>query len=116
MIVRMDEEGFETDLRAAMAPEPASLALRQRVLVQATAENRAPKGARGWLAALDPRGWRVLQLGAVAAAASLAIGIFAGASGLVPDSATETTMAANDGTFDLVALAYDDTGLSGDMQ
>jgi hypothetical protein len=44
--------------------------------------------------------------------------VFAGASGLVPDSSPTTTVASNDsGTVDLVALAYDDTsGLSGDMQ
>jgi hypothetical protein len=101
-----------------LAPEPASLALRQRILVQATQESRTPKRT-GWLAALDPRGWRLLELGSLAAAASLAIGIFAGASGLVPDSGTATTTIASNesGTVDLVALAYDDTsGLSGDMQ
>jgi hypothetical protein len=120
----MDEERFEADLRAALAPEPASLALRRRVLAQATQENRAPK-RMGWLAAprpflFDPRSWRMLELGSLAAAASLAIGIFAGASGLVPDGdSAAATVAGNDGggTVDLVALAYDDTsGLSGDMQ
>ena len=116
--MRIEEERFEADLRAALAPEPASLALRQRVLVQATQENRTPKRS-GWRAALDPRGWRLLELGSLAAAASLAIGIFAGASGLVPDSSTTITVAGNDSnnTVDLVALAYDDTSaLSGDMQ
>jgi hypothetical protein len=114
--MRMDEERFEADLRAALAPEPASLALRQRILAQATQESRSPKRS-GWLAAFDPRSWRLLELGSMAAAASLAIGIFVGASGLVPDSATATAIAGNDaGTVDLVALAYDDTGLSGDMQ
>ncbi len=116
--MRMDEEKFEAALRAAMAPEPASLALRQRILVQATQENREPKRS-GWLAALDPRSWRLLELSSLAAAASLAIGIFAGASGLVPDSATTTTVASSDSssTVDLVALAYDDgSGLSGDLQ
>jgi hypothetical protein len=115
--MRMDEEKFEVELRAALAPEPASLALRQRILAQATAENRTRKRA-GWLAAFDPRSWRLLELGSLAAAASLAIGVFAGASGLVPDSGTTTTVAGNDsGAVDLVALAYDDTGgLSGDMQ
>jgi hypothetical protein len=116
--MRMDEEKFEAALRAAMAPEPASLALRQRILVQATQENREPKRF-GWLAALDPRSWRLLELSSLAAAASLAIGIFAGASGLVPDSATTTTVASSDSssTVDLVALAYDDSsGLSGDLQ
>ena len=117
-----NKERFEADLRAAMAPEPASLALRQRVLAQATPESRSAKRARsGWLAALDPRNWpeswRLLELGSLAAAASLAVGIFAGASGLVPDAAT-TTVAANDSnTVDLVALAYDGSGtIAGDMQ
>jgi hypothetical protein len=116
MTMRMDDERFEAGLRAALAPEPASLALRQRVLAQATQESRNPKRS-GWLAALDPRSWRLLELGSLAAAASLAVGVFAGASGLVPD-ATMTTAASGDGnTVDLVALAYDDTGgLSGDMQ
>ena len=117
--MRMDEERFEAELRAAMAPEPASLALRQRILAQATQENREPKRS-GWRAALDPRSWRLLELSSLAAAASLAIGIFAGASGLVPDSGTTTTtVAGNDSSsaVDLVALAYDDSnGLSGDMQ
>ncbi len=115
--MRMDEEKFEAELRAAMAPEPASLALRQRILVQATQENLAPKRS-GWFAALDPRGWRLLELSSLAAVASLAIGIFMGASGLVPDSSTTTSVAATDSgsTVDLVALAYDDSGLSGDLQ
>lgn len=115
----MEEERFEADLRAALAPDPAGIALRQRILAQATQENRTVKGGwPGWLAALDPRSWRLLELGSLAAAASLAIGIFAGASGLVPDSGTATTLASNDsGTVDLVALAYDDSsGLSGDLQ
>jgi anti-sigma factor RsiW len=119
MTMGNEEERFEADLRAALAPEPASLALRQRVLAQAVQENRTAKGALpGWLAALDPRGWRLLELGSLAAAASLAIGIFAGASGLVPDSSgTAATVASNDSsTVDLVALAYDDSGISGDLQ
>ena len=113
-----EEERFEADLQAAMAAEPASIALRQRVLAQATQENRSAKGALpGWLAALDPRSWRLLELGALAATASLAIGIFAGASGLLPDTSTTTTVASNDSsTVDLVALAYDDSGISGDLQ
>ena len=114
------EERFEADLRAAMAPEPASLALRQRVLVQATQENRKPKNAGlGWLAGFDPRSWRMLELGTLAAAASLAIGVFAGASGLVPDTATTTTVASSSdsGTVDLVALAYDESSvMPGDLQ
>ena len=115
--MRLDEEKFEAALRAALAPESASLALRQRILAQATQENLKPKHA-GWRAAFDLRSWRLLELGSLAAAASLAIGVFAGASGLVPDSSTTTTVAVNDsGTVDLVALAYDDSsGLSGDMQ
>ena len=116
--MRHEDERFEADLRAALAPEPASLALRQRILVQATQENRSPgRGRSGWLAALDPRGWRFLELGALAAAASLAIGVFVGASGLVPDTAAATTTVASSdsGTFDLVALAYDD-GVTGDLQ
>lgn len=117
--MRLEEERFEADLRAAMAPEPASTALRQRILAQATEENRKPKGAfSGWLSSLDLRSWRLLELGSLAAAASLAVGIFAGANGLIPDAATTTTVAANDsGTVDLVALAYDDSGdLAGDLQ
>jgi hypothetical protein len=115
--MRTEEEKFEADLLAAMAAEPASTALRQRILAQATQENRTAKRPR-WLAALDPRSWRLLELGSLAAAASLAIGIFAGASGLVPDGSPTTTLASNDSsTVDLVALAYDDTsGLSGDLQ
>ncbi len=113
--MRMDEEKFEAELRAALAPEPASLALRQRILVQATQEHRAPKRG-GWLAVLDPRGWRLLELSSLAAAASLAIGIFMGASGLMPDSSTTTSVADTNSSVDLVALAYDDSGLSGDLQ
>ena len=113
-----EEEKFEMNLRAALAPEPASAALRQRILAQAVAGNRTVKSALpGWLAAFDPRSWRLLEVGALAAAASLAIGVFAGASGLVPDATTTTTVAANDSsTVDLVALAYDDSGVPGDLQ
>jgi hypothetical protein len=122
MSMRTEEERFEADLRAALAPEPASMALRQRVLAQARQENRtAPRARSGWRAVLDPQNWlgnwRGLELGALAATASLAVGIFAGASGLMPDTAT-TTVARNDSNmFDLVALAYDDsTGVAGDLQ
>jgi hypothetical protein len=118
MTMRTEEERFEADLRAALAPEPASLALRQRVLAQAMHENRtATRGQPGWLTMLDPRNWRLLELGGLAATASLAVGIFAGANGLMPD-ATTTTLASNDSnTVDLVALAYDDsTGVTGDLQ
>ena len=115
-----EEARFEADLRAAMAPDPAGIALRQRILAQATQENRTAKGARpGWLSALDPRGWRLLELGSLAAAASLAIGVFAGASGLVPDTSAVTAVASNDtgSTVDLVELAYDDTSaMTGDLQ
>lgn len=119
--MRMDEERFEADLRAALAPEPAGTALRQRILAEATQESRTARRARaGWLAVLDPRSWRLLELGALAAAASLAVGIFAGASGIVPDAGTGTTVTVvgNDaGTVDLVALAYDDRGgVTGDLQ
>lgn len=121
MSMRTEDERFEADLRAALAPEPASMALRQRVLAQARQDNRtATRPRSGWLAMLDPQNWlgnwRGLELGALAATASLAVGIFAGASGLMPDTAT--TVAGNDGnTFDLVALAYDDsTGVAGDLQ
>jgi hypothetical protein len=124
MTMDRNEERFEADLRAVLAPEPASLALRQRILAQATQESRMPdRAGAGWLSALDPRGWRLLELGTLAAAASLAIGVFAGASGLVPDSASTTTVASSSdsstdgGTVDLVALAYDDSSvMSGDMQ
>src|SRR4051812_47706557 len=123
MTMDRNEERFEADLRAVLAPEPASLALRQRILAQATQENLKPRSALpGWLAGLDPRGWRMLELGTLAAAASLAIGVFAGANGLVPDSATTTTVASSSdstdgGTVDLVALAYDDSSvISGDLQ
>jgi hypothetical protein len=119
MTMGHEEEKFEAALRAALAPEPASLALRQRVLAQATQENRRAKSSGfGWLSALDPRSWRFLELGALAAAASLAIGVFAGASGLVPDSSSTRAVASNDGgTVDLVALAYDDSStVAGDLQ
>ena len=116
MTMRIEEEKFEADLRAALTPEPASAALRQRILAQAMQENRTAKRP-GWLAALDLRSWRLLEFGAMAAAASLAIGIFAGASGLMPDTTPTTTLASNDSsTVDLVALAYDDSGVSGDLQ
>jgi len=113
-----EEERFEADLRAAMTLEPASADLRRRVLAEAMPHNRIAKSALpGWLAALDPRSWHLLELGALAAAASLAIGIFAGANGIVPGTTT-TTVAANDtdSTIDLVALAYDGSGVSGDLQ
>ena len=118
-----DEDRFELDLRAAMAPEAASQELRRRVLESATPRRKRAAGALpGWLAAFDPRSWRLMELGALAAAASLAIGVFAGASGFVPNGlvpgATTTTVASNDTntTVDLVTIAYDSTGSSGDLQ
>lgn len=109
------EEQFESDLRAAMSAEPASADLRHRVLAQAMPGNRRAANP-GWLAAFDPRNWRMpvlVELGALAAAASLAIGVFAGASGFV--LGTTTASADESGTIDLVALAYDDTSGSGDQ-
>jgi anti-sigma-K factor RskA len=120
------EERFEADLRAAMAPEPASAELRRRILEQAVPRGRAAtRKNAGWSMLLDPRNWRLpvlIEMGALAAAASLAVGIFAGASGFVPNefvlgSATTTTVASADtnSTVDLVALAYDDSGASADL-
>jgi hypothetical protein len=130
MTVMMDnEERFEMDLRAALAPEPASADLRRRVLEQAMPGNRQPaRRGGGWRALFDPRNWRIpalIEIGAAAVVASLAVGIFAGASGLVPsgfvpgDSTTTTVASADtgDGSVDLVALAYDNTsGIAGDLQ
>lgn len=113
-----EEDRFETDLRAAMASEPAGAELRRRVLERATPRSRrAPGGSGGWLGLIDPRNWRLpalVELGALAAAASLAVGVFAGASGFVLGTSA-TTAAANPGTtVDLVALAYDDSSIAGD--
>lgn len=127
------DERFEMDLRAALAPEPASADLRRRVLEQAMPRNQRPArgdGAMGsgWRALFDPRNWRIptlVEIGGAAAVASLAVGVFAGASGLVPngmmlDDGSTATMASNDsgdGSIDLVALAYDNTsGIAGDLQ
>jgi hypothetical protein len=85
-------------------------------------------GALGgsWRALFDPRNWRIpalVEIGAAAAVASLAIGVFAGASGIVPSSVmlgTTTTVASadsSDGSVDLVTLAYDNSsGIAGDLQ
>ena len=109
------EERFEADLRAAMAPEPAGAELRRRILEQAVPRNRvSPRKQAGWAMLLDPRNWRLpvlVELGAVAAAASLAVGVFAGANGLVPNAfmlgtaTTATTASASSNSVDLVALA-----------
>ena len=126
-----EEQRFEADLRAALAPEPASGELRRRILAEVQLQD-AQRGTRsgsagnarpGWLSWLDPQEWsggwfgrwRLVEFGALAAAASLAFGIFAGASGFVPDGAA---VASNDSgsTVDLVALAYDNSGVSGDFQ
>jgi hypothetical protein len=118
---------FEADLRAVMVPEAAGAALRHRILVAATEKNRRSAGGlMGWLAALDPREWRfpaLMELGAAAAAASLAIGIFAGANGLVTTATTTTVASTTDeqtAQVDLVALAYENSGVSattvGDLQ
>ena len=128
-----EEQRFEADLRAALAPEPASGELRRRILAEVQLQG-AQRGNRsgsagnarpGWLSRLDPQGWfgswRLVEFGALAAAASLAFGIFAGASGFVPDGTmlggTATVAASDgDGTVDLVALAYDSSGVTGDFQ
>jgi anti-sigma-K factor RskA len=126
-IMMNEEERFEVDLRAALAPEPASADLRRRVLEQAMPRNQRPARAAGWRALFDPTSWRIptlVEIGGAAAVASLAVGIFFGASGLVPNSlmlgaTTTTTMASNDssdGSVDLVALAYDTSGIAGDLQ
>ena len=123
-----DEEKFEMDLRAALAPEPASADLRRRVLEQAMPYNQRPaKGGTDWRALFDPRNWRLptlIEIGGAAAVASLAVGIFFGASGLVPSGlvlGSTTTVAStdssSDGSVDLVALAYDSSGsIAGDFQ
>jgi hypothetical protein len=123
------EERFEMDLRAALAPEPASADLRRRVLEQAMPRNQRPaRGSNDWRALFDPRNWRIptlMEIGGAAAVASLAVGVFAGANGLVPssmmlDSSNTATVASSDssdGSVDLVALAYDTTsGIAGDLQ
>jgi anti-sigma-K factor RskA len=125
------DELFELDLRAALAPEPASADLRRRVLEQAMPYNQRPaRTGTGWKALFDPRSWRIpalVEIGAAAAVASLAVGVFAGASGIVPsglmldsDNATTTVASADDssdGSVDLVTLAYDNTsGIAGDLQ
>jgi hypothetical protein len=119
MTMGNEEERFEADLRAARRPSRpaspcASAFWRRRCRRIARRRARCRAGSRRWTRA----GWRLLELGSLAAAASLAIGIFAGASGLVPDSSgTAATVASNDSsTVDLVALAYDDSGISGDLQ
>jgi hypothetical protein len=122
-----EEERFEMDLRAALAPEPASADLRRRVLEQAMPYNQRPaRGSKGWRALFDPRSWRIptlIEVGGAAAVASLAVGIFVGASGLVPsglvldDTGTVASADTGDGSIDLVALAYDNTsGIAGDFQ
>jgi hypothetical protein len=119
MTMDMDER-FEADLRAAMAAEPVGNDLKRRIMERATPRARKSVGA-GWLAALDPRNWRLpmlVEIGAVAAAASLAVGVFVGANNNVFGSsmATTTTVASADNTVDLVALAYDDSSDAGDPQ
>jgi hypothetical protein len=120
-----EEERFEMDLRAALAPEPAGADLRRRVLEQAMPHNQRPaRGNNDWSAWFNPRNWRIptlVEIGGAAAVASLAVGIFFGASGLVPNrlmpGATTTTVAsADDGSVDLVALAYDSSGIAGELQ
>lgn len=123
------EERFERDLRAALAPAPASADLRRRVLEQAMPRNQRPaRSGGGWRALFDPRNWRIptlMEIGGAAAVASLAVGIYFGASGLVPSgimlgsTATTTVASADTGasSVDLVTIAYDNTsGLAGDLQ
>jgi anti-sigma-K factor RskA len=118
------EERFEADLRAAMAPEPAGADLKRRILEQAVPRNRtAARKQAGWAMLLDPRNWRLpvlVELGAVAAAASLAVGVFAGANGLLPNefalgTAATNTASTGSNSVDLVALAYDDSSTSTDL-
>jgi hypothetical protein len=114
MTMDMDER-FEADLKAAMAAEPVGNALKRRIMERATPQARK-SGGSGWLAALDPRNWRLpmlIEIGAVAAAASLAVGVFVGANNNVFGSNATMTVASADGTVDLVALAYDDSSDTG---
>ena len=123
-----EEERFEMDLRAALAPEPASAELRRRVLEQAMPYNQRPnRGNNDWRTLFNPRNWRIptfVEIGGAAAVASLAVGVFFGASGLVPNSlvldSTSTVASSDsssDGSADLMTLAYDNTsGIAGDFQ
>lgn len=119
MTMSNEEQRFELDLRAAMAPEPASAELRRRVMEQAMPRNRRPQpgGIAGWFAGFDFRNWRLAELGAAAAVASLAVGIFVGANGMLGADAGTTTVASDDSAIDLVALAYDNSNtVAGDFQ
>jgi hypothetical protein len=64
----------------------------------------------------------LVEIGAAAAVASLAIGVFTGASGIVPSSVMlgTTTVASadtSDTSVDLVTLAYDNSSdIAGDLQ
>lgn len=113
------DDKFEAELRAAMAPVPASANLKREILLlplefprlsRILAETggdddvRPASRRRPWHAAI----FGPVSLGGVAAALSLALGLFAGIGGFsaVSQSADEV---------DLATLAYDTSSDLGDL-
>lgn len=108
------EDRFEADLKAALAPVPASADLKREILLLPLEFPRHPQAAEaasGEIGRVAGRYGRVLSpigLGAFAAAASLALGLFVGIGGYLGQSRTTYEI-------DLAGIAYDPTTTLGDL-
>jgi hypothetical protein len=109
------DEKFDAELRAAMAPVPASANLKREILllplefprlsrVSDNADMDMAAQRQPWYAAiLGP-----MSLGGVAAAVSLALGLFAGIGGF-------SSLSQSADEVDLATLAYDQSSSLGDL-
>ena len=108
----MKDEKFEAELRAALAPVSASGNLKRQILllpleyprssgVQGSIPSKISAMRRPWYGSF-------VSLGSLAAAASLALGIFVGIGGLWGQTQT-------DDEVDLAGLAYDPSTSLGDL-
>lgn len=109
------DEKFEAELRAAMAPVPASANLKREILllplefprlsrVSGNIDLDMATGRQPWYAAIVSP----MSLGGVAAAVSLALGLFAGIGGF-------SSLSQSTDEVDLATLAYDQSSSLGDL-
>lgn len=107
------DEKFEAELRAAMAPVPASANLKREILLLPLEFPRLSRVAGNMDMAIERRPWYAtifgpMSLGGVAAAISLALGLFAGIGGF-------SSLSQSADEVDLATLAYDESSSLGDL-
>lgn len=109
------DEKFEAELSAAMAPVPASANLKREILLLPLEFPRLSRISGGAGMAMPTRrlSWYAavvspMSLGGVAAAVSLALGLFAGIGGF-------SSLSQSADEVDLATLAYDQSSSLGDL-